>query len=226
MERRGARQAPPQPLRLLLALGHLEGIRRRRPCRAERPATRPDGHYLLHNRGRLPERPRLSEDARRPAGRGGRNLGDQLLAGRPSTAHSQPHLSRRSAAGVHRHGPAQEPDGVSPACAGSLSQPRRQNPWGQIRRLRRHFPRRRRLGCVPRPAARAVSAQGVRCLGRLCAFRGHLHVQRRRSDAGQSVGDCPGQAIARSTLGCFAARARRLQKGGTFSPSSCEWEAR
>ena len=90
------------------------------PAEAERPATRPDGHYLLHNRGRLPERPRLSEDARRPAGRGGRNLGDQLLAGRPSTAHSQPHLSRRSAAGLHCHGAAQKPHSSTPSRAGSL----------------------------------------------------------------------------------------------------------
>ena len=68
----------------------------------------------------------------------------------------------------------------SPARAGSLSQPGRQNPRGQIRRLRRHFPRRRRLGRVPGRAARVVSAQGVRCLGRLCAFGGHLHLQRFR----------------------------------------------
>ena len=70
----------------------------------------------------------------------------------------------------------------------------------QIRRLRRHFPRRRRLGCLPGRAARVVSAQGVRCLGRLCAFGGYLHVQRVRRDAGPGVGYCPGQAVARSAL--------------------------
>ena len=54
---------------------------------------------------------------------------------------------------------------------------------------------------VPRPAARVVSAQGVRCLGRLCLPGGHLHLQRLRRHAGQGVGDCPGQAIARSRAG-------------------------
>ena len=46
----------------------------------------PDGHRLLHHRGGLSERPRLPEDARRPADRGGRNLGHQRLAGRPPAA--------------------------------------------------------------------------------------------------------------------------------------------
>ena len=106
VERRGARQAPAQPLRLLLALGRLEGVRRRRPRRPPGPRARPDGHRLFHHRGRFPERPRLPEDARRPASRGGRNLGDRLLAGRSPAAHPQPHLSGRAAAGVHRHGAA------------------------------------------------------------------------------------------------------------------------
>ena len=79
---------------------------------------------------------------------------------------------------------------------------------------------------VPGRAARVVPAQGVRCLGRLCAGGGHLHVQRLRRDAGQGVGYCPGQAIARSALECPGARAKCLEEGNAVSPPSCEWGAR
>ena len=157
-------------------LGRLEGVRRRRPRRHPGPRAQPDGHCLLHHRGGFSERPRLPEDARRPAGRGGRNLGDRLLAGRPPAAHSQPHLSGRPAAGVHRHGAAKKPHGGVPTRTGSLPHPGRQDARGQVRRVQRHFPGRRRLGGVPGRAACAVPAQGVRRLGRFCASGGHFRL--------------------------------------------------
>lgn len=52
---RRARQAPSEPLRVLLALGNLESVRS--------PPRRRQGHRLLHHRRRVPQWARLPEDA-------------------------------------------------------------------------------------------------------------------------------------------------------------------
>ena len=62
---------------------------------------------LLHHGGGFPERPRLREDARRPAPHLFAHLGDRLLARRPSARCADAHLSRRAAAGLHRAGGAE-----------------------------------------------------------------------------------------------------------------------
>ena len=63
---------------------------------------RPLRHRLLHHRGRLTQRAGLPEDARRPASRLRRHLGNRLLARRAPAGGTNAHLPRRAAAGVHR----------------------------------------------------------------------------------------------------------------------------
>jgi len=67
MGRRRTRQAPEEPLRLLLALGDVEGVRRRRTERPRRDMVGGAGSDLFHLGCRLPQRPRFPEDARRLA---------------------------------------------------------------------------------------------------------------------------------------------------------------
>ncbi len=89
--RRRPRQAPAEPLRLLLALGGVEGVRRRSlPQRGGQGGGRgldpAQGDRLLHHRLGLSQWAGLPEDARGPAARRRRDLGDRLHAGGPSAA--------------------------------------------------------------------------------------------------------------------------------------------
>ena len=92
--RRGARKASSQPLRLLLAMGDLEGLR-------PRPQGQ-HGHRLLHHRRGFPQRAGLSEDAGLPPPHRRRDLGHRLLPGRASARSQHAHLPGRSTARLHR----------------------------------------------------------------------------------------------------------------------------
>jgi hypothetical protein len=91
---RRSRQAPPQPVCLLLALGHLESLR---SGFASQHRDR-----LLHYRRRVPQRTRIPEDAGLSPPHGRRYLGHRLFAGRSSAGRADTDLPGRATAGVHR----------------------------------------------------------------------------------------------------------------------------
>ena len=82
--RRRARQASAQPLRLFLALGHLEGLRPRPGTTRASSASSPSPGFLNG-----PGFQRMRDYLRR---NGRRHLGDRLLARRPPTRRHHPHL--------------------------------------------------------------------------------------------------------------------------------------
>ena len=75
-----AHQAPAQPLRLLLEVGDMKGLRGRRPETDRRAQVGPERRGIVHHRCGFPERTRFPEDVCRTASRSGRDLGHRLFA--------------------------------------------------------------------------------------------------------------------------------------------------
>ena len=102
MGRRRARQALQESVRLFLALGDLEGVRRR-PLRRDRPAGYDEAGIVcfITVAGFLngPGFQKMRDDLRRTLHG---NLGDRLFARGPSAGRADAHLSGRAAAGLHR----------------------------------------------------------------------------------------------------------------------------
>ena len=159
---RRAREAPAQPVCLFLALGDVEGVRRRDRYAETQPMT-PRWRHLLHHRRWLPERSRLPEDARGSPTRY-REIWviDCSPEGHQPSRHA--HLSGCAAAGLHRagvggklrNGNARE--SALPAVARG-SAPR------QVRGDLCDFARRRRMDGLPDRLARPLSAGGDQRVG-------------------------------------------------------------
>ena len=99
-----AHQAPAQPLRLLLEVGDMKGLRGWRPETDRRAQVGPERRGIVHHRCGFPERTRFPEDVCRTASRSGRDLGHRLFARVPSAQCGDPDLSGRAATRLHCHG--------------------------------------------------------------------------------------------------------------------------
>jgi hypothetical protein len=189
MGRWRARQAPPQPVHLFLAMGGVEGLRKRpRQSRAVRDR-------LLHHCGGLSERTRVSEDARAASAQVRRNLGHRLFARGASTGSRHADLPRRPAPGVHHDCIAFTVERRREACPRALSVARERPARGEVRGAEKHFARRQRLGGWRIRLAGTFPASAHRRLGRLRAAGLRDRRLRVGRDAGTDVDHRTGCAV-------------------------------
>src|SRR5437879_179885 len=111
--RRNPQQTPSELVRLLLAMGDLEGIRP--------GARKQDRNRLFYHRGGISERSGVPEDARLPPPHLRRHLGDRLFTGRTSARREYTHFSSRAAADLHRAGVAIKQEQRGEAGKGAVS---------------------------------------------------------------------------------------------------------
>ena len=130
LEGQRAREASAEPLRLLLALGDVEGVRRR--CRCVGEAR----HRQLQHRRGVPQRPRLPAHARLSAPERRRDLGDRLLSRGASARGEFSDLRRGATTGLHRDGVTISGSRCCGAGDGAVSGAPRGAPAGEVQGAR------------------------------------------------------------------------------------------
>ena len=189
------------------------------PSRTEGRAG-PPGHCRLHHCGRLSERTRISEDARRVAPGRGRDLDHRLLAGRASAAGADAHLPGRATARMHRHGASQHRCGLVRPGTGPIPGTAAGTPYRQVCGARRDHAGRRRVDRMPvRPPGLVLPAIH-RSVGRFPGPARPVRLRRLRCHARTDVGNRTRSCFAGATVGGATSGTRCREEGGAVSSAS------
>ena len=193
--------------------------------RTEGRAPGPPRHRLIHHRGGLSERTRLSEDARGAAPGRRRDLDQRLLAGGASAGCADTHLPGRAAARVHRHGASEHRCGLARPGAGPIPGSAAGTPKRQVRGARRDCDRRRWVDRMPIRPPRLVLPPIRRGVGRVRGPGRPVRLRRLRRHAGTNLGDRARSRLAGATMGGAAIRSRCREETVAVPSASSGWEA-